>query len=266
MFGCGDDGGGNGDGGAGNGDGGTAVDAPWVDFSDADPNAPDAGPNEGCTAMGPQCNNCIDDDSDGFIDGFDPHCTSSQDDDESSFATGIPGDNRDAINQDCFFDGNSGGGDDGCNVHVCCLLDLGGGDCPADLHPNQFDPEECAPTQECVDNCQPLTPPGCDCFGCCTVCNDDGCFDVLTNPAVAPDCDVDVLDDPELCPPCVQSDDCGLPCDTDNCILCPGQDEDDLPPECNMAECPADLTPCDTTDDCTTTEFCSQGCCISVVD
>jgi hypothetical protein len=44
------------------------------------------------------------------------------DNDESSFATGIPGDNIDTVNQDCFFDGNSGGGDDGCDIHVCCLL------------------------------------------------------------------------------------------------------------------------------------------------
>ena len=34
------------------------------------------------------------------------------DNDESSFATGIPGDNMDACKQDCFFDGNSGMGDD----------------------------------------------------------------------------------------------------------------------------------------------------------
>ena len=44
------------------------------------------------------------------------------DNDEGSFATGIPGDNKDANKQDCFFDGNSGGGDDGCNQHVCCLF------------------------------------------------------------------------------------------------------------------------------------------------
>jgi hypothetical protein len=38
-----------------------------------------------------QCDNCIDDDGDGLIDGFDPHCIFSLDDDESSFSTGIPG-------------------------------------------------------------------------------------------------------------------------------------------------------------------------------
>ena len=76
----------------------------------------DAPPFDGtCTPGGPQCSNCKDDDGDGLIDGFDPECTGPFDNDEGSFATGIPGDNKDAINQDCFFDGNSGAGNDGCD-------------------------------------------------------------------------------------------------------------------------------------------------------
>src|SRR3569623_791673 len=83
----------------------------------------DAPPFDGtCTPGGPQCSNCKDDDGDGLIDGFDPQCTGPFDNDEGSFATGIPGDNIDTINQDCFFDGNSGACNDGCNQHVCRQL------------------------------------------------------------------------------------------------------------------------------------------------
>src|SRR5262245_15255825 len=75
-----------------------------------------------CAPGAAQCSNCTDDDSDGKTDGDDAECTGPLDNDESSFKTGIPGDNIDAVMQDCFFDGNSGAGNDGCNQHVCCLL------------------------------------------------------------------------------------------------------------------------------------------------
>ena len=67
-------------------------------------------------ARQPQCSDGIDNDGDGKIDYDDPECVGGLDNDESSFATGIPGDNVDACKQDCFFDGNSGMGDDGCDV------------------------------------------------------------------------------------------------------------------------------------------------------
>jgi hypothetical protein len=242
-----DDGGAAGDGAAGGGD-----------AADANPHLPGA-----CDPAGPQCNNCVDDDIDGTIDGFDPECVSALDDDEGSFATGIPGDNIDAIKQDCFFDGNSGAGDDGCDLHVCCLLI---GECPEHLKPEQYDPAECTPTQACIDNCAPVTPPGCDCFGCCTICSGDICHTVLTNPAVAPDCTQEVLADPALCPPCAPIADCGEDCVPFECVLCPGQTEADLPPECmGTAECPSGLTVCESNADCTAGQFCSGGCCINGV-
>jgi hypothetical protein len=237
-------------------------DASLVDFADAAPGTPDAGPNPGCIPSGPACSNCIDDDADGRIDGFDPHCTSALDDDESSFDTGIPGDNKDAVNQDCFFDGNSGGGDDKCSLHVCCLLD---GPCPAHLKPNLYDPDGCTVSDECIANCAPLVPPGCDCFGCCTMCRDTACFDVMTNPAVAPECDVGLLGDPSQCPPCTKVAACSTDCELDQCILCPGQAEDDLPAHCTDAECPAGLATCTSSADCLSSEFCSNGCCIRAI-
>jgi hypothetical protein len=226
-----------------------------------------------CEPEDTQCNNCEDDDGDGLTDGDDPECTGALDNDEGSFATGIPGDNKDTKWQDCFFDGNSGAGDDGCRFHTCCLLGAtGGADCPVDQNfkPNKNCPEQ---TQECIDFCAPLTPPGCDCFGCCTICDPetDDCRDVLTNPAVAPDCSLENILDEEACPSCEKNEECGgESCDDDptDCILCPGQTEEDLPDSCdNMNECPGGGQACEpAVDDCPAGEYCSNSCCVSIVD
>lgn len=285
---CGDGGGsGNGDGGMDNGDGGNGtVDAP-----------PFSGE---CTPNGPyECSDCADNDMDGKIDGFDPECTGPQDDREDSFATGIPGDNIDATDQDCFFDGNSGQGNDGCNQHVCCLLQAKGAtqqtpqeqlaadraEC-ARLAPqanaDKYTPAQCyqpfgmtpVPTK-CTMNCGPLTPPGCDCFGCCTVCTEDGCRDIVLNPAVSPDCDQSNVTDPgpdgtdntgdEPCRRCVKSTCGNEECGGDTCILCPGQDPDTLPMECTGQACPDGIMPCEADGSCPQGQYCSTGCCIGII-
>jgi hypothetical protein len=270
------------------------------DTVDADPNGggdggggtgPDANPQVGgeCSAQQAQCNNCIDDDGDGFIDGDDLECTGALDDDEDSFATGIPGDNSDAIKQDCFFDGNSGGGD-GCDFHVCCLLEPFIDCCEAGQTPEadgcvdfgigpKFDPAECVANQACIDNCAPLAPPGCDCLGCCTVCEGDNCRDILTNPAVYENETCDGITNPvtgeccdsehlDACYQCTKVADCGgESCNDDpnDCILCPGQTEADLPASCTAQECPAGTTTCDTSADCSGSDYCSNGCCLHVI-
>lgn len=234
----------------------------------------------GCTGpmLGlPQCSNCIDDDNDGFIDSFDVECTGPLDDNEASFATGIPGDNIDAVNQDCFFDGNSGAGNDGCNVHVCCLL---GATTKQEcmIGQNQYDPMECPPpigntplSQQCIDVCGALTPPGCDCFGCCTVCNPatNVCKDIATNPNASPNCTLQDLENPTVCKPCTKVTSCGnTMCGGSTCILCPGQDPNDLPPECNgMSECPTGQTSCAMGEACPAQTYCDQGsgCCVGVI-
>ncbi|WP_428265469.1 hypothetical protein [Haliangium sp.] len=199
-----------------------------------------------------QCSDGIDNDNDGFVDGFDVHCVSALDNDESSFATGIPGDNKSPSHQDCFFDGNTGAGNDGCDIDQCCLL----GTCPVG--------QDCTVTQECIDKCAPGAPIGCDCFGCCTICNGADCKDVLLGEAI--DCQVDNLADDATCPSCTKIDACGSDCDTANCIPCPGQTEDDLPPECNnTVECPDGISPCGPNGECGGSQFCSNGCCLLIV-
>jgi hypothetical protein len=277
--------GGNGSGGDGDANGGS--------------NDPDGGVGETvdappfggtCTPGGAQCSDCVDNDGDGKKDGFDPECTGPADNREDSFSTGIPGDNIDATMQDCFFDGNSGAGNDGCNQHVCCLLQAGGStpstsddksEC-AKLAPeadeNKYDRTKCYQpfgstpvSPKCQMNCGPLTPPGCDCFGCCTVCNEQGCADIILNPAVSPNCDQsNILDlgadgqdntGDEPCRRCVKTD-CGSEeCGGDTCILCPGQTM--LPPGCTGASCPAGIEACDVNNPtCPAGTWCSSGCCI----
>jgi hypothetical protein len=262
----GDDAGGGGDGGGGGGDGGGG--------------GSDAMLPTGCTGPMPdlpECSDCIDNDGDGQIDSFDVECTGPLDDLENSFATGIPGDNMDAVNQDCFFDGDSGAGNDGCNIHVCCLLGAATKqECM--IGQNQYDPAECPPpigtgtiSQMCKDVCGALAPPGCDCFGCCTLCDPvtNQCFDIATNPNTSPNCTLQTINDPNICKRCTKIMDCGSPvCGGETCILCPGQDPNDLPASCGgMTSCPTGATACPTGTECPSGTYCDQGsqCCVGVI-
>ncbi len=158
------------------------------------------------------CSDGIDNDNDGVMDGFDVECTGPFDQDEGSFATGISGDNMDPKWQDCFFDGDSGAGNDGCRYHTDCLT----GD------KDQDDPD-CTVTKMCLDFCMSHTPPGCDCFGCCTIPSDDGPIDVV----IATGCD---SNDVSSCTSCVKSDLCNNECG--ECELCTGVTVNDLPDSC----------------------------------
>jgi hypothetical protein len=169
-----------------------------------------------CGAEGCTCSNGKDDDGDGLVDGFDPECTGPLDNDEGSFATGIPGDNRDPKWQDCFFDGNSGAGDDKCRYATGCLT--------GEL--SQDDPD-CQLSKPCIDFCAKLTPNGCDCFGCCTVQLPSGqTTDILTGSS----CSLDEVGDEQACPKCEKTDACGNTCG--RCELCPGKTVEDLPEDC----------------------------------
>jgi len=169
-----------------------------------------------CGDAGCVCSNGLDDDDDGVADGLDPECTGPYDDDEGSFATGISGDNKDPFWQDCFFDGNSGAGDDKCRYHTQCLTG----------EKEQDDPD-CGVSAACLEFCGARTPNGCDCFGCCTV-NVGG---TVADIQVDGSCSSENIDDEDACPRCTKSAECGNTCGT--CELCPGKTVDDLPEECS---------------------------------
>jgi hypothetical protein len=160
-----------------------------------------------------ECADGIDNDGDGAADGFDLECSGPLDDDEGSFSTGIPGDNRDPKWQDCFFDGDSGGGNDGCRYSTDCLTGVLDQD-----HP------DCQLSQYCIEYCLPRTPNGCDCFGCCEVLLDDG---TTVHVIIGDDCTEENLDE---CQTCVPTDDCTNECG--ECELCLGKTIEDLPDYC----------------------------------
>src|SRR5688500_10117929 len=124
-----------------------------------------------CAAQPSQCSDGKDNDGDGKIDAADPECVGVCDNDEGTFATGMPGDNKDDLrscHQDCFFDGNSGQGDDGCRWDLRCDPGrAGAAQCP--YTPNKPGLKCDPPSQACVNKCRAITPNGCDCFGCCAI-------------------------------------------------------------------------------------------------
>jgi len=272
LLGCGDDGGGGPDGGGiDTGVPGMDTGVPGDAASTEDSSLPDdGGPgfdaaimvgDGGTVSCGDhicECNNGEDDDGDGLVDLLDPECTGPADDDEDSFATGIPGDNVDEACQDCFFDGNSGAGDDGCFYATSCLttgMPSGHGRCAT-----------CDVTDRCVDFCRARTPNGCDCFGCCEVHLDGGDTVFVRLGGM---CSLEDIDDETECPPCMQDDECTNECE--ECELCPGRTVDELPASCfEMPDdggpppprCADGETPCATASDCESGFFCQLGCCI----
>jgi hypothetical protein len=223
------------------------------------------------TPGGTECTDGVDneDPPDGLIDSQDPECTGPLDDDESSFATGIPGDNMDECHQDCWFDGDSGSGNDGCRWLLGCDPVAGAAyDC------NLLDPasQNCTrqQTDACINFCRPLTPNGCDCFGCCDIYVDDVLHTVLLNS----DCSVDdIRADNGECVSCTKTATCVNPCDP--CEYCLGHEPE---PDCvpttidgaPPSGCAEGQTPCDPNDPdggtCAADEFCLTGCCVSVID
>ncbi|HEU4536836.1 MAG TPA: hypothetical protein VFS00_22090 [Polyangiaceae bacterium] len=231
-----------------------------------------------------QCTDCIDNDGDGTIDGFDADCTGAIDNDEGSFATGIPGDNIDACKQDCFFDGNSGSGDDKCLWDLACdPLNPGQADgCPYNPDQQNCPPE---PSQQCIDSCLGLVPNGCDCFGCCTVTLPGGS---TRNVVLKNGCSYDTINDTTICPTCTQRDTCLNTCE--RCEYCIGKTT--VPADCNggggsgnagsagstgtgggtgtagstggggVPVCPIGVDSCTPTLPCAGFSYCLTGCCV----
>jgi len=132
-----------------------------------------------------ECGDCVDNDGDGFTDMLDPDCLGPCHNSESSYFGNIPGQNNAPCKHDCYFDKDTGHGNDDCFWnHICDPLEpqLGctGYQGPDYVYPSS--PSYCGEggnysctcedlqanqTQTCLDTCLPLTPPGCDCFGCC---------------------------------------------------------------------------------------------------
>jgi hypothetical protein len=231
-----------------------------------------------------QCGDCIDNDMDGFIDDEDPNCLGACDHNEAGFDLKIPGNPLSGCNRDCYFDSDSGSGNDKCDwaaqcdpetpVLACCdptvtTLDSCGSstNLRSCTSPEVQDPQ-------CHAVCLPLTPNGCDCFGCCDIRTYDspdqehwvyiGSFDELQSGTKTGTCHVEAAraGDDVACRPCTPQPNCLKPCG--ECQLCLGKT--DLPAHCTDPEerCPGGQRVCGAPGDCPcpARHFCLTGCCV----
>ncbi|MBW2528832.1 MAG: hypothetical protein JRI23_31945 [Deltaproteobacteria bacterium] len=242
-----------------------------------------------------ECGDMIDNDGDGMIDWQDEECTGPCDNTEGSLYGGIPGQAGPACKVDCYFDQDSGSGNDQCYWdHVCDPKSIS-----PDYYPEPEAADACEYTsgdvvitpihqtcetllqangqlQECLDFCLPLTPNGCDCFGCCELPAGEGNYIWLGSEGLEGDtvCTMNDLADPDLCHPCTPVTDCFNGCG--RCELCMGKTT--LPPDCFGAggsgagggppsqRCDDGIQPCGLPGDdpCPPDQYCITGCCIIV--
>jgi hypothetical protein len=213
-----------------------------------------------------QCTDGVDNDGDGSIDYDDPECLSGGDNDESTFAYGFLHETDTTCTQDCFFDGNSGMGDDGCRWQPKCDPASVVPGCPHDPLYAMEHVDACSlsasQSQRCVDTCGKLVPNGCDCFGCCVVPG-------LTTPVrLLTTCTAADFGNPARCPPCTQVTQCSNPCD--QCEFCIGKRA--LPDGCVRPDgsapytCPTGSIACGATGvapwACPAGTSCVTGCCL----
>lgn len=234
-----------------------------------------------------QCGNCLDDDGDGLVDSEDPDCLGPCDNNERGFNLEIPGIGA-TCNRDCYFDQDSGSGNDLCSWNLQCdPLSPGtrprGSSCPYD--PGRNCSAEEAQPPACLEFCGPLVPNGCDCFGCCEIPGGTGNFvfvGSVPEPGQPP-CSMETAGNPGSCRPCTPHPSCYNSCE--RCELCLGRTE--LPADCfppppppdggvlpdggtprdggtPPMRCPSDQQPCGLPGDpmCPAGYYCLTGCCI----
>ncbi|MDI1443992.1 hypothetical protein [Polyangium sp. 6x1] len=222
------------------------------------------------------CGDCVDNDGDCKTDSADDQCLGPCDNTEDSFYGGIPGQNNSPCKSDCYFDADTGSGNDACYwSHKCDPLSVApsyppeGSQCA--YNPNASIPgysgtcSMAAQTQSalCDTYCGPLTPNGCDCFGCCLLpWVDHAVWLGSENPSGTGSCTLDNVDDPSKCKPCTQVQACDNPCET--CEICIGKPN--LPPECAEQQCAPGADKCGLPGQpsCPDGHTCITGCCAPI--
>lgn len=232
-----------------------------------------------CAAKIYDCGNCVDDDLDGTIDALDPGCLGPCDDTEDSYFGGIPGENAAPCRQDCYFDGDTGSGNDGCLWDQRCdPLSVAPGWGPSGSPECEYDPLtplpgptvscaslSAAQSASCEESCLRVVPNGCDCFGCCELPARSGSWVWVgyESPTKAR-CGPASIDDPELCRACTPVPSCVNPCES--CEVCAG--ESAPPAGCSGADprCAPGRAPCGLAGEpaCEATQYCVTGCCADV--
>jgi hypothetical protein len=269
------------------------------------PPAPAGGPTEIAPCQGHvyACGDLLDNDSDGLVDSSDPDCLGPCDNTEGSYFGGIPGQNNAPCKADCYFDQDTGPGNDDCYwSHQCDPHEVppgyypesaNGAQCAYDANANVPGTNQgCAELFEaqsatCTAVCGPLTPNGCDCFGCCELPAGSQKFVFLgsLDGDGKGTCDIAGVADPSKCQPCQPVKACLNGCGP--CELCIGKST--LPPECFPdggsgssssggggsgssssggveGQCPPDVQACGLPGQapCPPTAYCITGCCAKI--
>jgi hypothetical protein len=238
-----------------------------------------------------ECGDCLDNDGDCRIDsGADSACLGPCQNNEDGYAGQIPGQNNAPCKMDCYFDQDTGSGNDDCYwSHECDPLSVaatgyppsGDSKCEYDANANipgtQLDCGEAQAAQslDCwdatdgaspgttgTDYCGNLVPNGCDCFGCCEIPGlNYAVYLGSTDAAGNGTCTPETLTNPALCKPCTQVQACRNSCDP--CEICVGRP---LPPQCNGCQvCEPGQQRCGTDcgSPCPDGQFCLTGCCVA---
>jgi len=238
-----------------------------------------------CAGKQTLCGDCLDNDDDGLIDNDDPECLGQCDNYEGEeLLSGVGGETGEQCKADCYFDFGNGAGNDDCHwsrscdpltPKVQCTYNenlLGGNDCPETQSPL------------CDDVCVPLTPNGCDCFGCCTFPElagmgpDGGAGYVYIGSESG--CTFETVTEQASCQACTPAGNCLNTCE--RCEICLGKPT--IPADCfpgtggtggmsggggmggsdGGERCPVDKVPCGLEGDAECAGFCLTGCCIVV--
>lgn len=193
------------------------------------------------------CGDCKDNDNDGKVDMDDPDCLGPCDNNESGYHGCIAGQNNAPCKADCYFDQDTGSGNDDCYWnHKCDKLEVKP-DYPPEGKQCSYDPNTTVSgtTQSCTqlynkqstacgNYCGPLTPNGCDCFGCCELPAGSGKYVYLgstsddSGKCSTATCDLAHVNDPSKCKPCTPVKGCLNDCK--HCELCLGKTK--LPKDC----------------------------------
>jgi hypothetical protein len=222
-----------------------------------------------CQGKGPYaCGDCQDNDGDKKIDAADPECLGACDNTEDKFYGGIPGQNGASCRRDCYFDQDSGNGNDRCEWSLTCDMLSPSSDPACAYDPNAaVEGGTCASLRQdqndqCLETCMPLTPNGCDCFGCCELPARSNIFVWLgTELNGVGSCDAAHLDDPTACARCTPVLSCLNRCDA--CEVCAGKTSVDAGCASTTPLCSVGV-PCGPGATCSGTAYCITGCCIEV--
>ena len=261
---------------AGTGDGGSG----GFDASDGSSAASGAGDGTcvpaACAGREFACGDCVDNDADGSTDADDGECLGPCDDTEDSYTLGIEGGGASCV-EDCAFDRDSGSGNDGCIFsHACDQQSVAPEYPPTGRAACEYAPDTSVPgtnvscaelssmqSATCLETCLPLTPNGCDCFGCCELPARSGRYAWLGGAVdEGADCNAESVDDDSLCRPCTPVPSCLNECE--ECEVCAGN----APPAASCAggtiECDGGRAACggDDLPPCSAGFYCITGCCV----